>query len=112
MLLGSEVLEVGIGIVLMFLLISLICSSMQEGLEGWLKWRAADLERGIRELLNDRDGNKILDAFYEHPLISSLYKGPYDSAKRGNLPSYIPAGNFAGAVMDLVARGKTTPDPA
>lgn len=112
MLLGSEVLEVGIGIVLMFLLISLICSSVQEGLEGWLKWRAADLERGIRELLNDRDGTKILDAFYEHPLISSLYKGPYDSARRGNLPSYIPAGNFAGAVMDLVARGKTTPDPS
>ncbi|HEY0606383.1 MAG TPA: hypothetical protein VGD58_25895 [Herpetosiphonaceae bacterium] len=43
---------------------------------------------------------------YEHPLISSLYNGDYGQKSRwirgSNLPSYIPARNFALAVMSLV----------
>ena len=31
--------------------------------------------------------------------------------KRRNLPSYIPAGHFAAAIIDIVARGPSTPPP-
>jgi hypothetical protein len=54
---GSDILEVAIGIVFVFLIISIVCSAIREGLESILKTRAAYLEAGIRELLGDRAGS-------------------------------------------------------
>ena len=88
-MLGSEVLEVGIGLVLLFLFVSLICTAVQEGIEALFKMRAKDLERGIGGMLSDKDGTS-LEAFYNHPLIFSLFGGDYKKAGH-NLPSYIPA---------------------
>jgi hypothetical protein len=47
---GSDVLEVAIGLIFVYLLLSVICSAINETIEVWLKKRGADLERGIREL--------------------------------------------------------------
>jgi hypothetical protein len=103
---GSQVLEVAIGLVLLYLLLSLISSSIREGIEARLKSRATDLEDGIREILNDPDGAGLARMLYEHPLVYGLFKGTYDPAKsRRNLPSYIPSRNFAVALLDIVARG-------
>jgi len=122
-MLNSETLEVGIGMAFLFLLMSLICTAVKEWLEGVLKWRAMDLERGLRTLLDDHDG--ATTAFlYRHPLIYSLFQGRYDPGRlrsswltpgkgamhvplsaRRHLPSYIPAAHFATALLDLVARG-------
>lgn len=44
---GSRILEVAIGIVFVFLLVSMICSASREGIESWRKSRAAFLELGI-----------------------------------------------------------------
>ena len=107
---GSQVLEVAIGLVLLYWLLSLICSSIREGIEAWQKTRASDLERGIRELLQDRRGTGLAKAVYEHPLVYGLFKGEYDPAKSlRNLPSYIPSQNFALALMDIVVRGPSAP---
>jgi hypothetical protein len=112
---GAEILDVAIGVVFVFLLVSVICSAVREGLEAWLKTRAAYLEHGIRELLHDRRGKGLAKSFYEHPLIYSLYSRDYTPgrngtkpallARGGELPSYIPASNFARALMDIAARG-------
>lgn len=122
-MLNSEALEVGIGMVFLFLLMSVICMAVQEWLEGIFKWRAMDLERAVRTLLDDGDG--VLTSFvYRHPLVYSLFPGRYESAQltgspatpgigakhvrlraRRNLPSYIPAASFTTAFLDLVARG-------
>ena len=99
---GSEILDIAIGLILIFLLLSLICSSAREALETVLKSRAAGLERGIREMLADRGRQDWVPTFYQHPLIKSLFQGDYQAGKTGNLPSYIPARAFALAVMDLV----------
>jgi hypothetical protein len=115
---GSEILEVAIGIIFIFLLASIICSAIREGLEAWLKTRAAYLEHGIRSLLHDAKGEGLAKSFYEHPLICGLYSGNYKPGKNSEqpalfssgrkLPSYIPARNFAQALMDLAARGPQT----
>lgn len=111
---GSWVLEVAVGLIFVFLLFSTICAAIREGIEAWTKTRAAYLERGIREMLHDMDGSDLARKFYEHPLIYSLYAGKYEPGQRGErgkferggvLPSYIPAKNFAAAMMDLAARG-------
>ena len=127
-MLNSETLEVAIGMVFLFLLMSLICTAIKEWIEALLKWRAMDLERAMRNLLADPDG-KTTQALYSHPIIYSLFQGSYDAAQlrsswltmgtgadkhmrlgaRRNLPSYIPTAHFATAFIDFVARGATTP---
>lgn len=106
-------LDIAIGLVFVYLLLSLICSSLNEGLESLLRNRANDLEAGIRNLLGDKPGSwwasflpwinsiekaPITLAFYRHPLIRGLVR----SEKR--LPTYIPAREFALAVMDLAVK--------
>lgn len=53
---GSSILEVAIGLIFVYLLLSLICSAANEVIESFLKNRATDLERGIRELFNQNGG--------------------------------------------------------
>ena len=110
---GSQILEVAIGVVFVYLLVSMICSAVREGIEGKLRARAAYLERGIMDLLHDHGESGLISHFYNHPLIFSLFNGQYPPtrsklAPAGELPSYIPTKNFALALMDLAARGVTT----
>lgn len=122
-MLGSLILDVALGVIFVFLIASLLAAAVREAIESKMKSRAVYLEKGIRELLGDKDGARMVTAFYEHPLIYSLYKGEYESkdSRRagGALPTYIPSKNFADAIIDLAIRGpiqseyaaaQTTPD--
>jgi hypothetical protein len=100
---GSNILEVVIGMIFAFLLLSMVCSAVNEFIEALIKYRARDLEKGIAELLGDPDNtSKFIDHLYNHGMVNSLFKGSYPPDKQTDLPSYIPAQNFALAVMDLV----------
>lgn len=121
---GSEVLDVAVGLVLVYLLLSLFATAVREALESVFKTRAVFLEAGIRELLDDRSGVRLAKDFYEHPLIFSLYRGDYDEGVEtrrandpararervtgANLPTYIPSASFASALVDIVVRGSAT----
>ena len=98
---NSNILDVAVGLVFVFLLLSLICSAANELLEVFLKKRSKDLERGIQELVGAKDDSALVRAIYSHGLVNSLFRGTYDPAKKGNLPSYIPSENFALALIDL-----------
>jgi hypothetical protein len=100
---GSEMLDIAIGMIFVYLLISLICSSINELIERQLKNRAVDLERGIRELLDDKTGEGLVTDLYQHGMINGLFKGDYNVKNKSNLPSYIPSRSFALAIMSIVA---------
>ncbi|MBX3481239.1 MAG: hypothetical protein KF842_12630 [Caulobacter sp.] len=132
---NSDVLEIGLGLVLFFLLASLMATAVRELIEAILKTRAMDLERGVRELLDDPRGVAMAQSFFDHAHIFSLFRGQYDPSRlksaglfrrflktdnplvtdkpgfemplgaRRSLPTYIPAGLFATAIIDLVGRG-------
>jgi hypothetical protein len=113
---GSETLDVAIGLVLIFLLVSLLLTAVIEIIESILKSRAADLERAIGLMLKDPAGTEgaALKAFYEHPLVFALFDGDYKPggkslffgrAKGGNLPSYIPRDLFSAVAVDLQKTG-------
>lgn len=115
---GSSILEIAIGIIFVYLLLSLICSAINEMIESLLKNRATELERGIRELFNQEGGGEMIEKFYNHPLISGLFRGPYERGTNKpvsfldfltptNLPAYIPARSFSTAVIDLVLNPPT-----
>lgn len=115
---GSEILDVAVGIIFVFILVSVICSAIREGIEAFVKTRGAHLEHAIRELLQDRNGEGLAKSLYEHPFIYGLFDGEYKPTGSGGapsmwtmgkgLPSYIPARSFAMTLMDIAARGPVT----
>lgn len=95
---GSAFLEVAIGITFIYVLLSLVCTTLNEMLSQILGMRAKNLELGIKRILNDE---RLRTAFYQHPLIRSL------GETRGNdepvRPSYIPPQTFSMVMMDVMA---------
>ena len=129
-MLGLDTLDVAIGLAFLFFILSLVVTAAREMIEGWMQTRAAHLERGMRELLRDPQGTGLASQIYNHPLVNSLYRGIYDPARlrrgrlarlmarhddwprypnRSNLPAYIPARNFALALLDSAGRGPPPP---
>jgi uncharacterized membrane protein len=105
---GLEILETAIGLVFVYALLSVVCSSAREAIEGILKSRARNLEGGIEQLV----GPELAARIYQHPMVFGLFKGGYTPSAgrsygpkslllRRRLPSYIPARNFALAFYDL-----------
>jgi len=98
---GSAMLDVAVGMIFVYLLLSLICSAFNELLETRLKNRAGDLEKGIKGLLGPNTG--LVDKLYNHGLIFGLFRGTYaEAAKNRTLPSYIPSKDFATAVANIL----------
>lgn len=100
------VLDVAIGISFVYLLLSLICTTVNEMIAGGRKTRAKFLDKGITRLLGGDEEFKKL--FYKHPMIRSLAES--DNAI---CPAYIPADKFATALLDLISgKGKSASDIA
>jgi hypothetical protein len=103
---SMPILDVAIGLSFFYLLLGLICSTINEMIAGWRKTRARFLDKGIDRLLGGDDGLKRL--FYQHPLIRALAASDAEIC-----PSYIPARKFATALLDLVSgTGKPLTDVA
>ena len=109
---GSEILDVAIGLVCFFLLLSLVCTSIKEAIETVMKYRARDLERGIREMLASSNAPNLVADLYAHPLINALFLGRYNPKNTKNLPSYIPPATFAFALLDIIHPAGTVSMPA
>ena len=101
MLLGSPMLEVGIGLVFLYLLLSMVVSTLSELIARALALRSNTLRDGLDALLGSKaGGEKLLIDFYNHPFIKGLGKN--------SQPSYIAARTFSLTLLDLVAAGKTS----
>ncbi len=93
---GSAILDTAIGLIFVFLVVSLVVSAANELLAGLFRWRANNLLLGIRQLLQDPSVTGLVTRFYEHPLIDGL-------SSKGKKPSYIPSRTFALALLDIVS---------
>jgi hypothetical protein len=115
----EELVEVAIGMIFVFLVLSLASMEVQEILAGLLRWRSNHLEDVIRTMLNDTAAKKpswfiqriqiwwltinhrplpkptLIDKVYDHPFIRSL-------SRPGMLPSYIPTEKFSAALFDVI----------
>jgi hypothetical protein len=108
---GSGVLDVAIGVVFLYLLLSLICSAITEGIARIFAMRSSNLKEGIRNLLGGQDDD-LVQSLYNHPLISGLYRqGSIDRLlRREGKPSYIPSRTFTLALFDILAGTGNTVD--
>jgi len=105
----SVVLDVAIGVLLLYLLLALIVTTVQELIATWLRFRAKDLYDAIAGMLagTNPDGSlvhtEILEALFRHPLIANL-REKMPLSDRLHLPSYIPSQTFALALLDVLRR--------
>jgi hypothetical protein len=87
-------LDLAIGISFIYLLMALICSTVNETIAGVINSRGKTLEKGIASLLHDPT---LKAKFYAHPLIEGIKQDD-----NGRLPSYIASNKFALALMDIL----------
>lgn len=100
---GSGVLDTVIGVMFVFLLVSLIVTTINELLAAFIRSRAKWLEYGIGRLI----GSDWAKQLYQHPLIEGSTKDYKPGAAgelpwRGSGPSYIPSRAFANILMELL----------
>ena len=95
---GSGILDSVIGLMFVFLLVSLLVTIVSEMIAARQMWRARFLREGIGRLLGTKWGERL----FEHPLIagSGRHEAAMKAGKDG--PSYIPSRSFANVVMRLV----------
>ncbi len=104
-LFNSTILEVVIGVIFLYLLLSILCTAANEWVAALTRRRGKMLRKGIHQLLEaqpvtgDSDKDGFLKSFYRHPLITSLI---HDD----NHPTYIAPRTFVAVVTDLLTTQK------
>src|SRR5690349_8282050 len=93
-------LDVAIGLVMIYTLLSLICSTINEGISSFFALRAATLEQALQNLL----GSDLAKQVYDHHLVQGLVQK--DLVFRGKRkPSYIPTRTFVLSLLDSLNGG-------
>jgi hypothetical protein len=98
---GSSIFDTLLGVVFVFLLVSMLVTIINEMIAAGLRSRAKWLRRGIDKLL----GTKWAQELYAHPLVTA-------TARTDKGPSYIPSRSFANVIMDLIRKGNSTLEQA
>jgi hypothetical protein len=101
----DAILEVAIGLVFIWLVISVATMEVQNRISVLLGWRAEQLEKSILSMLKDES---LVKKFYEHPLVIEL--APKDSNgnpirnKNGVIkrPGYIPNATFSAVACEVI----------
>ena len=91
------IIEIIISMVFVYLVLSLLVSSINEYFNQLRSKRAKFLKHAITEVLNDVDYNKnFAETFYNHPLVDLLKE------KQDTLPSYLSKEVFTNTLIDLI----------
>jgi hypothetical protein len=94
-------LDVAIGLILVFSLVSLMCSAVQEWFAAWFNLRGKLLWHGIDRLL----GAQLKEAVARNHLVAGLKIKEEKAGKQGKRPSYVHADTFVAALLDSLGGG-------
>jgi len=94
------ILNVFLGLIFIWFLLSLAAMNIQEWLANRSNWRSQMLKKTIGNMLADV---VLVDQFYNHPTIRSLYTGTNSTHE----PSYIPASQFSQVMIDMLSTSGT-----
>jgi hypothetical protein len=98
----SAILDVMVGLVFVFLTVSLVSSTLTEGLASLFKLRSSTLLGGLKSILNDSGGVGIVKDLYNHALINPRDVGTRpDIGSMAIRPAYITPTQFADAMIEV-----------
>ena len=95
------IVELSIGMIFAWLLLSVSAMFIQEWLVSLLNWRSTMLESTVENLVSDP---VMKNQIYSHPLIKGLHSGANSEKK----PSYIPSSQFSLALLDIINNSSET----
>ena len=87
------IIDVGLGLILFYVVLSLVASAVQEWIASLCALRSKNLRSGVRNLIGDVYAKKV----YEHPLVKNL-------SKDNKLPSYIAPETLSAVLLEVVAK--------
>ncbi len=128
---GSIILDVAIGLAMVYMFLSAICMTINEAIASWVGLRAKTLEKALISMIDDKN---LVDKIYNSPALFGLWQsdtqknntvtslpsatselaaGLEKDAKQSagystmlRLPSYLPPKQFAYAVVDMIKASK------
>lgn len=98
---GSVIVEVAIGLVVIFVLFSLVGSTITEGIAQTLNLRGKNLVDGIEKLFHKSGQDDLVTDFLNHPLIQGLDQN-YKKRIKKACPDYISSETFKTVLSDLL----------
>src|SRR5687768_15473720 len=104
-----RIVDVVIGLMLVFAILSLIATAAQEIIATMMNARGRHLERAIKSLLGGSP--ELFESVLKHPLIGSL-SNTGSLSKTDRVPSYIPANLVVSALLHSLARSGRSSTPA
>ena len=99
---NSTILDLALGLVFIFLALSLAVSATVEALASIRNWRSRTLLQGMKDLLNDSEFTGLARDIYNHALVNPRDDG--NALTEHDLktpPAYIDPKGFAYALIDL-----------
>jgi hypothetical protein len=100
---GSSTIEVAIGVIFIYLLLSLISTAINEFIASCIKKRSSNLLLGVKNLLNDHKFTGLAQQLYMHGLVQSISAEAANPDKANIFPSYMSSNTFAVALLDILA---------
>lgn len=97
----TRMLDVVIGLVMVFAVSSLLATAVQEAIASWRNSRGENLKRAIASMGGDDE--RVVDELYKEPLVQSLFL-----SSRGG-PSYLSADVFSTALFSLLSKSTSVP---
>jgi hypothetical protein len=101
----SEILEIVIGLVFIYLLLSLLGTTISEIIAGLLSMRGKLLKKSLKYLLDDHDKEILFGKFVEHPMFIKLSR---DSKKK--YPSYMSDSKFSKILLEALLEKRSLPN--
>ncbi len=92
-----QLIQVIVGVIFIYLLLSLLVTAIQEIIAALFDLRARELQRGIKRMLDDDNQGVLAEKFYNSYLIKYLSK----NAK--NKPSYLSSKEFSTALTEILS---------
>ena len=92
-MLDHPIIDIALGLILLYVVLSLVASSVQEWIASLCGLRSKNLHKGINTLIGSDYAMKV----YEHPLIKNL-------SKDKKFPSYIAPETLSAVLLAVVAR--------
>ncbi len=92
---GLQAIDVGLGLMFIYLILGLVCTAANELIAGLFQMRRRNLEKGLKSLLTHEGDANLLEIFKNHALLKSLYGKKFK-------PSYLPPCIFTSVLLDLI----------
>ena len=107
-----------IGLFFVYLILSMLCSGIQEAIAGWIRLRGRMLLGAIQQMLSNQDKDKnldhtLFDAFQDHQWFHSLKRSKLTMVQSmlpiKKFPSYIQKSTFTSILLQILG-GSNSPE--